>query len=180
MWSREKMTAFWMCVWRLVWWRGDQPRGVRSREEPLNCGVNGSDLQWLCLSNVWICKSSECHPVTSYPYSEIHHVQINLILNSFEAAHSLFCFFLLAHNKNIHKKGFFFISCTPIKVWQRSETREKGMKSTIETKTKNTWLASLSPEEYYWNNLELASAEGGQSSTLQVVEDAQQNDCVWD
>lgn len=29
--AEKKMTAFCMCVWRLVWWRGDQPRGVRSR-----------------------------------------------------------------------------------------------------------------------------------------------------
>lgn len=171
--SRKKMTAFWICVWRLVWWRGTKKPG-----EPLSCRVNGSDLKRLCLSET---KSVNLQLDTCHPYckthKKIHHMQINTILFNSQTAHSVFLFF--SATKTSTRNIFYLLHSH--KVWQRSQATEKEMRRTIETKTeKHLACIPYSPEEYYWNNVELASVHSGQSSTLQVVEDAQQNGCVWD
>lgn len=58
-------------------------------------------------------------------------------------------------------------------VWDKRE----GDESTIETKTKTLGSAPSSPEEYYWNNLELALVDAVRVFHP-AVEDTQQNDWI--
>lgn len=124
------MTTFWKCVWRLVWWRGDQSRGVIHQENHYTVELLGV-----------IYSGCACHKLESVillcdiSYSDckmhkkIHHVQINLILFSSETALSI--------SVTKTPTNSFISCCTHIKVLQRSETREKNNESKNEKHNRN-------------------------------------------
>lgn len=149
---------------------GETSAHRQETRDPLKCTVNGSDLQHFCLSGVFMCKNLQCFtPDTSCQ------IRKKSILWHQSWGSSQFLLPLSTQQK--HWQDRCFISCTCTKLLQRSETRETGMKGTIETKTEKKILGSSpsSAEEYYWNNLELALVDAGCFSTPHVVEDAQQS-----
>lgn len=153
--AEKKMTTFVMQSWFCG--------GQTNLKDTENFTYNVCESFW----TVKITETSTQYKPYSTNTQEIHLVW--LCLRQFKV------FFLFSAEQK-HPRECFLSPLVVLKFQRGPRQKRKRTKCTKEAKTKTLlgW-SPCSPEESYWNNLELASVDAGWFSTLQDAEDAQRN-----